>query len=66
MQVAIFSGCSSHSTWSMFFCCRVSASSFRVVSSGASNKQNTEHRLNSPFRKHLLNEQKVWGKGLSS
>lgn len=35
MHVAIFSGCSSHSMWSMFFCCRVSASSFKVVSSAA-------------------------------
>lgn len=51
MHVAMFSGCSSHSVWSMFFCCRVSASSFKVVSSAAYKLQNTQHRLNDPFRK---------------
>lgn len=51
MQVAIFSGCSTHSMWSTFFCCRVSASSFKVVSSAAYELQNTQHRLNHPIRK---------------
>lgn len=51
MHVAIFSGCSSHSMWSMFFCCRASASSFKVVSSAAYKLQNTKPRLKDPFWK---------------
>lgn len=57
MQVAIFSGCSSHSMWSMFFCCSVSASSFRVVSPGAYKEQNTEHRT-----AHLGSAKRQWEK----
>ena len=44
MQVGMFSGCSSHSLWSMFFSCSVSASTFRVVSSGAYKEGNRMKR----------------------
>lgn len=59
MQVGMFSGCSSHSLWSMFFSCSVSASAFRVVSSGAYKEENRLKRKHQKA-KEKKKKKKAW------